>query len=107
MIKTLPLFLIPSIFFIFFINVENLTSKIDENFRWASRKDFNEEHPTTLIGAIGNLIGLPAISIPNGFDQKGLPTSFQIMSNKHKDDLIIKLAEFIQDNTDWHNLHPN
>ena len=82
-------------------------SKIDENFRWASRKDFNEEHPTTLIGAIGNLIGLPAISIPNGFDQKGLPTSFQIMSNKHKDDLIIKLAEFIQDNTDWHNLHPN
>ena len=82
-------------------------SKIDENFRWASRKDFNEEHPTTLIGAIGNLIGLPAISIPNGFDQKGLPTSFQIMSNKHNDDLIIKLAEFIQNNTDWHNLHPN
>ncbi len=82
-------------------------SKIDENFRWATRKDFNEEHPTTSIGAIGNLIGLPAISIPNGFDKKGLLTSFQIMSNKHKHDLIIKLAEFIQDNSDWHNKHPN
>ena len=43
MIKTLPLFLIPSIFFIFFINVENLTSKIDENLSYKSNYNITKE----------------------------------------------------------------
>ena len=58
-------------------------------------------------GAIGNLIGLPGISIPNGFDKNGLPTSFQIMGNIQSDRLIIKCAQLIQNETDWHNKHPN
>jgi len=82
-------------------------SKINENFRWATRKEFSEDHPITLIGAIGNLIGLPGISIPNGFDKNGLPTSFQIMGNIQSDRLIIKCAQLIQNETDWHNKHPN
>ena len=82
-------------------------SKINENFRWATRKEFNEDHPITLIGAIGNLIGLPGISIPNGFDNNGLPTSFQIMGNIQSDHMIIKCAQLIQNETDWHNKHPN
>ena len=43
MIKTLPLFLIPSIFFIFFLNVENLTSKIDENLSYKSNNNVTKE----------------------------------------------------------------
>lgn len=43
MIKTLPLFLIPSIFFIFFINVKNLTSKIDENLSYKSNYNITKE----------------------------------------------------------------
>ena len=82
-------------------------SKINENFRWATRKEFSEDHPITLIGAIGNLIGLPGISIPNGFDKNELPTSFQIMGNIQSDRLIIKCAQLIQNETDWHNKHPN
>ena len=82
-------------------------SKINENFRWATRKEFNEDHPITLIGAIGNLIGLPGISIPNGFDNNGLPTSFQIMGDIQSDHMIIKCAQLIQSETDWHNKHPN
>ena len=82
-------------------------SKINENFRWATRKEFSEDHPITLIGAIGNLIGLPGISIPNGFDKNALPTSFQIMGNIQSDHLIIKCAQLIQNETDWHNKHPN
>jgi aspartyl-tRNA(Asn)/glutamyl-tRNA(Gln) amidotransferase subunit A len=82
-------------------------SQIDENFRWATRKEFNEEHPISLVGAIGNLIGLPAISIPNGFDKNELPTSIHFIANSHQDALVIKIAEYIQATTDWHNKHPN
>lgn len=82
-------------------------SQIDENFRWATRKEFDEEHPISIVGAIGNLIGLPAISIPNGFDKNELPTSIHFIANSHQDDLVIKIAEYIQATTDWHNNHPN
>ena len=53
------------------------------------------------------LIGLPGICIPYGFDNNGLPTSFQIMGDKQSDHMIIKCAQLIQSETDWHNKHPN
>lgn len=43
-----------------------------------------------------NLAGLPAISIPNGFSDQGLPYGFQLMGAHLKEDCIFKIAEALQ-----------
>jgi aspartyl-tRNA(Asn)/glutamyl-tRNA(Gln) amidotransferase subunit A len=40
-----------------------------------------------------NLVGIPAISIPCGFTQNGLPVGLQIMANHFHESVLLKLAE--------------
>jgi aspartyl-tRNA(Asn)/glutamyl-tRNA(Gln) amidotransferase subunit A len=59
-----------------------------------------------LMGAIGNGAGLPAISVPNGFSEKGLPTGMQFMGRADDENLIIAVARAYQHRTEWHLAHP-
>lgn len=43
-----------------------------------------------------NLAGIPAASIPNGFDKQGLPIGFQLMSAMHNDRDLLSLAMTIE-----------
>ncbi|MCB0355962.1 MAG: Asp-tRNA(Asn)/Glu-tRNA(Gln) amidotransferase subunit GatA [Bdellovibrionales bacterium] len=43
-----------------------------------------------------NLAGLPAASVPIGFDQKGLPIGLQIIGNYFKEEDIFSLAQYIE-----------
>jgi Asp-tRNA(Asn)/Glu-tRNA(Gln) amidotransferase A subunit family amidase len=52
------------------------------------------------------LAGLPAISIPCGFDDGNLPIGAQIVSKPGHDLLICKLAEVFQQHTNWHLFSP-
>jgi len=61
---------------------------------------------TDLMGAIGNGAGLPAISVPNGFSEKGLPTGMQFMGRADDENIIIALASAYQSRTEWHLAHP-
>ncbi len=59
-----------------------------------------------LMGAIGNGAGLPAISVPNGFSEKGLPTGMQFMGRVDDENIIIAVARAYQSRTEWHLAHP-
>jgi aspartyl-tRNA(Asn)/glutamyl-tRNA(Gln) amidotransferase subunit A len=59
------------------------------------------------MGAIGNMAGLPAIAVPNGFNEAGLPTSLQFMGRAWADDVVLAVARARQGITDWHQRHPD
>lgn len=49
-----------------------------------------------------NYYGLPAISLPCGFDANGLPTGLQLVGKQGCDSDLLRLAETLQHATDWH-----
>ena len=56
------------------------------------------------IGA--NLAGIPAISIPCGFNSENLPIGLQILANVFNEEVIFKVAYAYQENTGWHKRKP-
>ena len=59
-----------------------------------------------LMGAIGNGVGLPAISVPNGFSDAGLPTGIQFMGRAYAENTVLQIANSYQSLTKWHEYHP-
>jgi len=59
-----------------------------------------------LMSTVGNLAGLPAISVCNGFSEKGVPTGLQFMGSAYRENMIIAVARAYQSLTDWHLCHP-
>jgi len=53
-----------------------------------------------------NLAGLPAISLPAGFDQSGLPIGLQLIGPYLKEANILSAAHAYQKVTDWHQRIP-
>jgi aspartyl-tRNA(Asn)/glutamyl-tRNA(Gln) amidotransferase subunit A len=49
-----------------------------------------------------NVWGLPAISVPCGFTQSGLPIGLQIAGPHWHDDLVLRLAHAYEQATAWH-----
>jgi aspartyl-tRNA(Asn)/glutamyl-tRNA(Gln) amidotransferase subunit A len=72
-------------------------------------KTFDQAYPNigaaSPIGAC-NLVGVPAISIPNGFGQNNLPTGIQLIGPAWSEHLLIDVADRIQQATDWHKRRP-
>jgi aspartyl-tRNA(Asn)/glutamyl-tRNA(Gln) amidotransferase subunit A len=58
------------------------------------------------LGGIGNLCGLPAISVPCGFTEKNLPVGLQFVARAGDDFAVIQAARTFQQRTDWHKKHP-
>jgi aspartyl-tRNA(Asn)/glutamyl-tRNA(Gln) amidotransferase subunit A len=53
-----------------------------------------------------NYLGLPAISIPCGFDANGLPIGLQLAGRPFAEARLLRLADAYQRDTDWHALRP-
>jgi aspartyl-tRNA(Asn)/glutamyl-tRNA(Gln) amidotransferase subunit A len=72
-------------------------------------KTFDQAYPglaaSTPIGA-SNLVGVPAISVPNGFGQSGLPTGIQFVAPAWGERVLLELAARYQSATDWHRRLP-
>ena len=49
-----------------------------------------------------NVWGLPAISVPCGFTQSGLPVGLQIAGPHWREDLLLRLAHAYEQATAWH-----
>jgi aspartyl-tRNA(Asn)/glutamyl-tRNA(Gln) amidotransferase subunit A len=58
------------------------------------------------LGGIGNLCGLPALTVPCGFTEKHLPVGLQFVARAGDDFAVIQAARTYQQHTDWHRRHP-
>jgi aspartyl-tRNA(Asn)/glutamyl-tRNA(Gln) amidotransferase subunit A len=52
-----------------------------------------------------SLAGLPAVSVPCGFDG-GMPLGMQLIGPRFGEDKILSIADIYQNNTDWHEKKP-
>ena len=53
-----------------------------------------------------NLAGLPGMSLPCGFDAKGLPIGLQLVGNYFSEAKMLNVAHQYQRATDWHSRQP-
>ncbi|MBK7980867.1 MAG: amidase [Ignavibacteriae bacterium] len=53
-----------------------------------------------------NLSGHPCVVVPNGFSEKGTPTSITFIGKLFDEGTIISVAKKFQDATDFHQMHP-
>lgn len=54
-----------------------------------------------------SLAGLPAISVPCGFDAAGMPIGMQLVAAPWRDDLLLAAAAAFQRKTEWHRRRPD
>lgn len=83
-------------------------SKLIEEFHQMI-KDYDVVISPTFAGRqmlITNLTGHPALSLPNGFDEKGRPTSITLLGNYFGEDKLIALAEAYQKHNRYHGFQP-
>jgi aspartyl-tRNA(Asn)/glutamyl-tRNA(Gln) amidotransferase subunit A len=72
--------------------------------------DFDKAYPDVgggpaLIPA-GNLVGQPALSVPNGFGAEGLPTGLQLSGRAFGDETLVAIGTELQRRTSWHTKRP-
>ncbi|MCR4301090.1 MAG: amidase family protein, partial [Sulfuricaulis sp.] len=53
-----------------------------------------------------NLAGLPGMSVPAGFDPKGLPIGLQLVGKYFNEARLLNVAHCYQQVTDWHQQAP-
>ncbi len=53
-----------------------------------------------------NFTGLPAISIPCGFTDQGLPIGLQLITRPWGEVALLRAAQAYESATDWHLNHP-
>ncbi|HWZ44398.1 MAG TPA: amidase [Candidatus Saccharimonadales bacterium] len=58
------------------------------------------------IGGIGNICGLPAISVPCGLGAGNLPIGLQFIGRPQDDARVVQAARLFQGQTGWHKRHP-
>jgi aspartyl-tRNA(Asn)/glutamyl-tRNA(Gln) amidotransferase subunit A len=56
--------------------------------------------------AFANYYGLPAISVPCGFDANGLPLGLQMVSKPWGESAVLRLAYQYQEATEYSDKHP-
>jgi aspartyl-tRNA(Asn)/glutamyl-tRNA(Gln) amidotransferase subunit A len=60
---------------------------------------------TSLIGS-SNVVGVPGISVPNGFGPGGLPTGLALVARAFDEGKLVRVARAFQSRTDWHRRRP-
>jgi aspartyl-tRNA(Asn)/glutamyl-tRNA(Gln) amidotransferase subunit A len=71
--------------------------------------DFDKAYPGSAgppIIPAGNAVGQPALSVPNGFGENGLPTGIQFTGRVWSEGRLVALAHAYQQATDWHKRRP-
>lgn len=74
----------------------------NEGASWAATTIGRISENTRLI----NYLGVPAISLPCGFDQRKLPTGLHLIGPPFAEGLILKVSDAYQADTTWHEHEP-
>jgi aspartyl-tRNA(Asn)/glutamyl-tRNA(Gln) amidotransferase subunit A len=94
----------------FFRNYDVLVAPSRATVAYPVDKTFDQAYPgigaSSPIGA-SNLVGVPAVSVPNGFGQAGLPTGIQFLGAAWDELTLVELADKYQRVTDWHKRRPD
>ena len=77
---------------------------VDADFDKSRR---GNDGPTPPVSAIGNVAGLPAITVPDGFTEEGLPTGIQFMGRAYGENAVLAAARAYQSLTTWHRRRPS
>lgn len=94
----------------FFTKYSVLVAPSRSTVAYPINKTFDQAYPDVSASspiAASNLVGVPAISIPNGFSENNLPTGIQFVGPAWSENALIELAEKYQQATDWHRRRPN
>jgi len=93
----------------FFTKYDALIAPSRSTVAYPADKNFEDAYPgitaSSPIGA-SNVVGVPAISVPNGFGQNGLPTGLQLIGPAWGERELNGLAALYQSTTDWHRRRP-
>ncbi|MGH2603462.1 MAG: amidase family protein, partial [Dehalococcoidia bacterium] len=54
-----------------------------------------------------NLVGLPSLALPCGFDGQGLPIGMQVIGRPFDESLLFRTGHAYQRVTDWHKRRPS
>jgi aspartyl-tRNA(Asn)/glutamyl-tRNA(Gln) amidotransferase subunit A len=94
----------------FFTKYSMLVAPSRSTVAYPINKTFDQAYPDVSASspiAASNLVGVPAISIPNGFGENNLPTGIQFVGPAWSESAIVEMAEKYQQATDWHRRRPN
>jgi aspartyl-tRNA(Asn)/glutamyl-tRNA(Gln) amidotransferase subunit A len=69
-------------------------------------QDFSDVSWTDPAGGAGNLCGLPAVSVPCGFGEDGLPAGLGVLAGAYDEAKAVTLARHFQSITTWHLRRP-
>ncbi len=78
-------------------SLSSVAGPIDSMFN-----DYHRRWFATPIGGAANASGLPGITIPCGFGERGLPTGLKLVGRAKDEIKLIDIARTYQDATDWH-----
>lgn len=75
--------------------------------------EFSKAYPSRVLGpaagqliTAGNVVGQPALCLPMGFGEKGLPTSIQMTGRSWSEGRLVALGQAFQAKTEWHRKQP-
>jgi aspartyl-tRNA(Asn)/glutamyl-tRNA(Gln) amidotransferase subunit A len=78
---------------------QTTASTMEDGFKGVTLRSYS------WMGAL-NLCGLPALALPSGFDEKGLPVGMQLAGRPFDEATVLRAGHAYQQATDWHKRHP-
>ena len=70
-------------------------------------KDPVEMYMSDLLTVTVNLAGVPAISVPGGFAENGMPIGIKLIGNYFEEEKLYQAAFALEQANDYHTKHPN
>jgi aspartyl-tRNA(Asn)/glutamyl-tRNA(Gln) amidotransferase subunit A len=94
----------------FFERFDAVAAPTRATVAYPADKNFEDVYPGVSGGPplipAGNLCGLPAIAVPNGFGENDLPTSLSFMGPAFSERTLIALGHAVQGRSDFHRRRP-